>query len=400
MPVIDPQGLFDGDRLAACSDKAKVYWPFLYCASNGYARLEINTTQIRKKCFSGFLSPPQDLDIIEVLKEYANNFLVLVYEHEGKQWLQFDTSAKYLPKHKSKKDNESPAPNADELKEFTEGYINWKSAKSLNLQLFQKISENFGKIRKNVRGTGIGIGVGIGEGIGTGVGFGKPETEETIFEDEEDGQGEEMKAEKQIPMACQQILGVRAETYSDVINQIKALAIQTSNGQVLREFEEWAQENQGDEFRGKPLSAWLRSRDSVQAEAKVAAQDPVVTGLARELAYRSDNLVTFDNRQKLGLRGILGEGFTVEEIVAVFKVFVQNLDTSRPDEVRFAAKNFVEKAGDLAYVARRKKTEKAVEDAAVARQAEEMVKTAQKEREERLATLQRDQEAIEDELPD
>jgi hypothetical protein len=114
MPIIDPNGLFTGERLAACSDKAKMLWPFIYCASNGFARVEVNISRIRLNCFSTFKSPPADEDIVEAIEDYVNNFLVLLYEHKGTLWIQFDTSQKYLTRHKSKKDIASPSPTGEQ----------------------------------------------------------------------------------------------------------------------------------------------------------------------------------------------------------------------------------------------------------------------------------------------
>jgi hypothetical protein len=54
----------------------------------------------------------------------------------------------------------------------------------------------------------------------------------------------------------------------------------------------------------------------------------------------------------------------------------------------------------LIYTARRKKAEKALQDAAVASKAAEMQAEAEQERAERLVAREREQESIEDELPD
>lgn len=47
MAIIDPEGLFSGDRLRRCSNLAQLHWPRLYLAANGFARLEINFAKIR-----------------------------------------------------------------------------------------------------------------------------------------------------------------------------------------------------------------------------------------------------------------------------------------------------------------------------------------------------------------
>src|SRR5712664_2000618 len=100
MPVIDPDGLFEGQRISALSDTAKLYWPWLYAAANGYGRLELDPPAIIKRCFGSFDRKMTQDQLIIILTEYRDNFLILVYEHEGQTWIQFDTSAKYLRRHK------------------------------------------------------------------------------------------------------------------------------------------------------------------------------------------------------------------------------------------------------------------------------------------------------------
>jgi hypothetical protein len=45
MAIIDPEGLFGGDRLRRCSNAAQLHWRRLLLASDGFARLEINFVQ-------------------------------------------------------------------------------------------------------------------------------------------------------------------------------------------------------------------------------------------------------------------------------------------------------------------------------------------------------------------
>lgn len=229
--------------------------------------------------------------------------------------------------------------------------------------------------------------------------------ESTLDPDEpdfpENGQGEtEVKAKKEIPNLCLQILGVKAEMFPDQIAQIERYAQSTSNGQVVRQFEEWATENIYEEFRGRPVAAFLRSLENPRAtEAKQAASDPLVVDLARELAYLSDGVVSFNDKEKSGLGRLLADGNTKEELVSIFRTFFADIQN---DEfaLKFAAKNFVEKADQLVYTARRKKADKQVEAEAVARTAENMVAKAEQERLTRKEAREKESELMEDELPD
>lgn len=216
----------------------------------------------------------------------------------------------------------------------------------------------------------------------------------------ENGQEDEMKAKKAIPALCQQILHQKADMYPDTVAQIEAYAISTSNGQVIRQFEEWAVENVYEEFRGRPVAAFLRSLDNPRVtEARQVASDPQTIALARELAYLSDGVVSFNDKEKGGLGKLLTEGNTKEELLSVFRTFFADIQN---DEfaLKFAAKNFVEKADQLVYTARRKATERTTEQAAVARAAEEMTRRAEEERRTRLEAQEREKEQIEEELPD
>ena len=149
MPMIDADGLFGGERLAACSDLAQLYWPRMYLASNGYGRLELSYTELSRKLFSSFKKPPTEDVLWNVVEEFVHNFLAVVYQVEGGSWwLQFATSEKFLPRYKTARDERSPAPPLILVEKQREGYIAWKKAKSLPNQRFQKFAENCGEFQK------------------------------------------------------------------------------------------------------------------------------------------------------------------------------------------------------------------------------------------------------------
>jgi isoleucyl-tRNA synthetase len=186
-----------------------------------------------------------------------------------------------------------------------------------------------------------------------------------------------------------------------VINQIKALAITTSNGQVVREFEEWALENQHEEFRGKPLTAFLRSRSSERVSTREAVEHPVVKAVGREISYITGNLVALDPKHKAILKeAVEEEDYTVEEVLSAFREFFQNLDTTNQNKMSYAALNFVNEASDRLYTVRRKHAERVAQDDAVSRKAAEMQAEAERERVERAVAKQKEQELVEEELPD
>jgi hypothetical protein len=146
MPFIDRDGLFSGERLAACSDLAQLYWPWFYTAANGYGRLELSENTIISKIFGNFAKPPEHSQLEKIFEEYERNYLVILYEVNGVWWAQFATREKYLPRYKTRKDQQSPGPTLENWANFQKGYISWKRGKSLNIHTFQKSAENFGMV--------------------------------------------------------------------------------------------------------------------------------------------------------------------------------------------------------------------------------------------------------------
>jgi hypothetical protein len=169
MPVIDPKGLFEGQRLAACSDRAQSFWPRLYCAANGYARLELHPPTIIGRCFHYYKVVPTEEEILAVIRELVDNFLVIPYQAEGQWWLQFATEEKFLRRRKTAEDERSPAPPAESLKAFESGYAQWKDKQATRNHGDTNISKMFPKYFRNVSATfPPGVGVGVGNGAGSG----------------------------------------------------------------------------------------------------------------------------------------------------------------------------------------------------------------------------------------
>ena len=146
MAIINPDGLFRGQRLRKCSDRARLYWPYLFLASNGFGRLELDYEYLVPHVFLGFRNPPTAQEIESCIMEYTDAGLGFLY-HDG-QWFQWDTPTKLLPRWKTSVDKNSPTPDSKEL---------------------QKFSEN---LRKLPSGGGVGVGIGVGVGVRGGIGVG------------------------------------------------------------------------------------------------------------------------------------------------------------------------------------------------------------------------------------
>ncbi len=148
--IIKEDGLFNGKRLRACSDQARLYFPYYLVASNTLARLELDISVIRARCFVEWGSPPTPKEIIGHFEEYEKAGLCVSYEANGSTWVQWDVPKGCLPRHKKADDERSPAPPEQVIEN----------------KAFQKSAQSCESLRGSARGVGVGVGVGVGIGVG------------------------------------------------------------------------------------------------------------------------------------------------------------------------------------------------------------------------------------------
>lgn len=160
--IIDPDGLFNGDRLRKCSNLARLYWPYLMLASNGFGRIELSYHKVVGRCFADFRPLPTEVEIMGCIQEYRDNYLLFVYQCDGQVWGQWDCDQKHLNKYKTSLDKRSPNPPEDLWKDFKNSYLLEKTRSnpiSIDLpKVFQNIPET---IHQN---SPLGVGVVVGEG--------------------------------------------------------------------------------------------------------------------------------------------------------------------------------------------------------------------------------------------
>src|SRR5690348_7388959 len=111
MAIIDPEGLFLGDRMARLSTMARLYWPYMFLLSNAFGRFEVSYPKIISRAYSTFSEIPTVDEIHGYVSEYHSAYLLFLYRHEGSVWGQWDTSERYLKRHKDAQSLKSPAPN-------------------------------------------------------------------------------------------------------------------------------------------------------------------------------------------------------------------------------------------------------------------------------------------------
>jgi hypothetical protein len=150
---IDPDGLFNGDRMAKLSLMARLYWPYFFAAANGYGRLEINYLRLTAKIFSRFPSVPTEPEVMGWIKEYADYYLLFLYRANGVLWGQFDTPEKYLPKYKDRASAASPSPG-QAFPEWMRQYAKLKQAETqanpIACSVFENAPEVFPKNFQNI----------------------------------------------------------------------------------------------------------------------------------------------------------------------------------------------------------------------------------------------------------
>lgn len=159
MAIINPDGLFAGDRLRHCSNAAQLHWPRLFLASDGFGRLELNYHKIVARAYATFNPVPSEQEILGCIQEYLDNYLLFGYAVDGQAWGQWDTPAEFLPRYKTAGDKRSPVPPEPALSEWKRRY----RSKSKTLpKCFENFPETF------LHGVGVGGGVGDGDGDGEG----------------------------------------------------------------------------------------------------------------------------------------------------------------------------------------------------------------------------------------
>lgn len=162
MALIDPEGLFHGDRLRKCSDMARLCWPYLFLGANGHGRLQLDYEAIKARVFFCFKNAPTLDQLWGYIQEYSDNRLIFLYKSGNQRWGQFYCKPGSLPRWRTKKDNESPAPPEPDYELWIKTHVN-------DTEVLQKLSEDLIKLS-----SGIGNGVGVGYGLGVGKNHSSP----------------------------------------------------------------------------------------------------------------------------------------------------------------------------------------------------------------------------------
>lgn len=196
---------------------------------------------------------------------------------------------------------------------------------------------------------------------------------------------------KQIKKLSLTVLGCEAEPWDNIWDRIKDLADAFGSARVSEVFEEWAQSRRGEMIR-KPVEEFLKVAPGLIQGITSLKPDQKLVYLINSLAVESKGLVTFDREQQVEIGRLMPE-HSPEEIQAAFREFMAGVDDFT---VKFAHRSFVERAGQLLFVQKRRKSEALSQQAMIERVSQEGEARAAQE----LSEARKRADAEAEEVPD
>jgi hypothetical protein len=140
MLIVNPDGLFRGDRLAMCSKTAWLYWMPIFLCANGFGRFEVHHSRIALQIGA---HGPTEAEFDACIREYAKVRLLFLYKVGAKKWGQWDADKRFLPRWKTAQDRQSPDPPEPD-------HTNWlKEYHGDVSKALPKILEDFGGLPEN-----------------------------------------------------------------------------------------------------------------------------------------------------------------------------------------------------------------------------------------------------------
>ena len=342
MAIIDAEGLFKGERLQKCSDLARYCWPYLFLASNGYGRLELDYHNIAERAFAGFKEPLSEDEFCRIMREYRDARLLFVYQAGDALWGQWDATKGSLPRFKTRRDEDSPKPPAIEMESFFAEYRSGKHNPKTSENL-RKILEGFGEVPKAFAGE-----ESSGEEKVTAANLSNLDMNKTTPPDVQEDMS---KIRNDFNDLCLEILGSKAEpeAFKETWDDMKSLVRVFGKAAVLEAFSDWSRTQAGQVIKypvsdfGKVATGLLNGTSSLKA-------DPRLKTLVIDLTAASDGTVLFDNGRQVEL-GQLLKDYEPEEVLLAFRTYYERLTDDR--DLRFAAKTFCQTASALIETRRR-----------------------------------------------
>ena len=332
--VVDGDAVWRSKKLKQMSPQFRAEYANLVPLAEANGVFEVDVDRVWSDVYSYNREGVSVETVQEILSELETVGLLRVWEQDGKTWGYWEGIHKSgrLPKASELQKYKNLPPNPPEISS-----LSGVSAESARI-----LAPRFG------------IGLVLDRsGIGA-----EPQDETEIISEETD-----MRAEKEIQLACQAAFGVSPRLWGNDKEEIKRLERIHKGSSVLRAFEEWAEQNQEDPS-DNPVRKFLREADSLlrgETNVQKAATSPEILTLTASLTRLSDRKVVFSDQSRARLATVL-QAYTADEITESFKSFMETQDFSIPRVQQYAAKNFAEAANDLAYNVRQDRIDKAKAD--------------------------------------
>ena len=126
------KAIYDSDKLAACSDAAKLHYNHLLPLQDNFGCWEINVRLIRKNCYGHFQQPPAEEEILGWIQEWNHSGLLFVWQAEGgKLWGYITGEEKgRLPEPSRRGERKSPVFQREQLLHYQQSHKELQPASS------------------------------------------------------------------------------------------------------------------------------------------------------------------------------------------------------------------------------------------------------------------------------
>jgi hypothetical protein len=159
-----------------------------------------------------------------------------------------------------------------------------------------------------------------------------------------------MKADKQIRILSLQILGIKAERYENLWEEVEELTAAFGHQAVIDAFEAWARSQDPDSVT-KPVTAFLSVATGILKGIRTGGVNPAAKQLILDLSEMSKGEVTFLRKHAEEIARLLNS-FSAEDIKAAFGEFLGKLDDFK---LRTAGKDFSETAEQIVYTLKKQR---------------------------------------------
>ena len=150
MAIIDPDELYRSVALQKCSDAARLLYPYLFLAANGFGRIELNYPFLLGRCFVQFEHPPAAELFWQTIAEYRAADLLFLYSSAGQLWGQWWVLPHHLPGYKTWRDKRSPIPPEPAYTEWVQSVSEANKDVPCFPEFFQNIPKTFQEVSQNI----------------------------------------------------------------------------------------------------------------------------------------------------------------------------------------------------------------------------------------------------------